>query len=82
MLLQSGPAFFITNWDGPYYKVGQVLQTGTDVITNWARYYKLGRTLLQSGPGITNWDDYYKVGFNNSDSGGGILVKFMVAGEL
>ena len=31
--IQSGPG--ITNWDECYYKVGQVLQTGT-IITKWA----------------------------------------------
>ena len=54
-LLQSGTevvtkwdSFFVTKWDGSYYKVGQVLQSETDVVTKWDRCYKV-RRLLQSG---------------------------------
>ena len=41
--------WFITKWDGLYYKLGQVLQSEA--------------TLLQRRAGITNWvRSYYKVG--------------------
>ena len=45
-------SFFVTKWDGTYHKVGQVLQSETDVVTKWDRYYKVKRMLLQSG---TKW---------------------------
>ena len=71
-LLQIGAAFFITNWDKCYYKLGQLnyyksgqlLQIRATVITNWDSYYKLGQTLLQIRAAITNWSNYYKLGHN------------------
>ena len=45
-------SFFVTKWDGTYHKVGQVLQSETDVVTKWDRCYKVKRMLLQSG---TKW---------------------------
>ena len=33
----------ITNYGNRYYKLGQLLQIGTESITNWSRYYKLGQ---------------------------------------
>ena len=46
-------SFFFTKWDGTCYKVGQVLQSETVVVTKWDRCYKVGRMLLQSGTGVT-----------------------------
>ena len=45
-------SFFVIKWDGTYHKVGQVLQSETDVVTKWDRCYKVKRMLLQSG---TKW---------------------------
>ena len=45
-------------------KVGQVLQSGTEVVTKCDRCYKVRRMLLQSGTGVTKCDDCYKVGSN------------------
>ena len=60
----------VTKWDGGCYKVrqlfcykvGQVLQSETDVVTKWDRCYKVRQMLLQSGTGDTKWDRCYKVG--------------------
>ena len=45
-------SFIITNWGkwcyklgNRYYKMGQLLQIGAKLITNWGRYYKLGQSL-------------------------------------
>ena len=54
-LLQTGAAFFITNW-------------GSLIITNQGSYYKLGQPLLQigqllqTGANITDQGSYYKLG--------------------
>ena len=52
-----GQLLAITKWDGVYYKVGQLflLQTGTGLITKWARYYKLGHVPMgQTSQWATN----------------------------
>ena len=71
ILLQSGSGILeTTNSDEYFYKVCQVLQTGTNIIANvcqvlpigtniitkWVRYFKLRGILLQSRSGITNCD--------------------------
>ena len=62
VLLQIGPAFFITDWckcyyklgQPNYYKSGQLLHIRATVITNRDKlYYKLGQ-LLQIGAITTN----------------------------
>ena len=63
----------VTKWDGGCYnvgllfcyKLGQVLQIETDVVTKWDRCYKVRQMLLQSGTGVTKCGDCYKVGFNS-----------------
>ena len=50
------------------YKVGQVLQSETDVVTKWDRCYKVRRILLQSGTGVTKCKDCYKVGSNKGSA--------------
>ena len=41
--------FYIKKWGKWYYKVGQLLQSGTTSSTNWYRHCKAGQLLLQSG---------------------------------
>ena len=62
--MQIGAAFFITNWDKCYFKLGQLnyykswqvlLQIRAAITNLGKRYYKLGQ-LLQIGAIITNWD--------------------------
>ena len=71
-----------------YYKVGQVLETGANIVTNYGSLALLqsGATLLQGGAGIRNivtngqtllqimaaWR-YYKVGQELIQSGAGNL---------
>ena len=43
-----------------YYKVEQLLQSGTVFISNWGRYYKTGQLLPQSRSGITRCGNYYQ----------------------
>ena len=47
-------SFIITNWGKYHYKLGQLLQIRTTVITKSGSYYKLGQNVLQIGTGITN----------------------------
>ena len=63
-LLQSGTnwdSFFVTKWDGSCYKVGQVLQSETELlqieagVTKWdGRCYKMGQ-VLKSVTIVTKW---------------------------
>ena len=57
-------SFSITNWGKCCYKLGQLLQIRTTVITKQGSYYKLGKNLLQIGAGISNQGNYYKLGHN------------------
>ena len=57
--------FFVTKWDDSCYKVGQLLQSETGVVTKWDRCYKVRQMLLQNGTGVTKCNDCYKVGSNS-----------------
>ena len=55
-----GQFVVITKWDDFFYKVGQVLQSGTILLQSGTafRYYKVGQLFV-----ITKWDRLYcKVG--------------------
>ena len=71
MYYKSGQAC-VTNW-GSFifgnqgkccYKLGQLSQIRSTIITKQDSYYKLGQNLLQIGAGITNQGNYYKLEHN------------------
>ena len=53
-LFQSGADAVISNWVSLYFKVGELFQSGTKVISKWGSYFKVRQNV------ISKWGSYFK----------------------
>ena len=63
-VIQTGEAFFITDWVKCCHKLGRVqsLQIAATVMADWRSYYKSGQSLFQNGTAVAEWvKTYYKL---------------------